>query len=225
MKKNKTVAYMLAATLLVGGTFLGTKALFTDKIDVAGELSISTGDVDIEVVGENKWLLDRNGAEYSEGTNVGTKEDDKSGVAPTDDLKEIASKHFANNLKPGDKLEKSITIENKGTLIAEVTLGNNFGEDNSKLGALNGLVKPSQTVTVKGEVDSDGEFTLSPGETAEIKLTLSVDGGGQHEQTATGSNYNADNIENTVVDLTDAWTLDAVQQNPDNKAETIRPAK
>ena len=30
MKKNKTIAYMLAATLLVGGTFLGTKALFTD---------------------------------------------------------------------------------------------------------------------------------------------------------------------------------------------------
>ena len=28
MKKNKTIAYMLAATLLVGGTFVGTKAWF-----------------------------------------------------------------------------------------------------------------------------------------------------------------------------------------------------
>ncbi len=41
MKKNKTIAYMMAAMLLVGGTFVGTKALFTDQVDATGEISIS----------------------------------------------------------------------------------------------------------------------------------------------------------------------------------------
>lgn len=212
MKKNKTVAYMLAATLLVGGTFVGTKALFEDKVDVAGELSISTGDVDIEVVGENKWKLNRNGAEYSEGTNIDSDENDIDGVAPTEDLKEVASANFANNLKPGDKITKDITVKNKGTLVAEVTLGNHFGEDQSKLGVLNGLIKPSQTV--EGKTPQNGKYILQPGEEIKINLSLDVDGGGQHENIATGVNYNADNIENAVVDLNDAWTLNAVQQNP-----------
>ena len=68
MKKNKTIAYMLAAALLVGGTFVGTKALFTDKIETAGELQISTGDVNIEIIEPSKWALIRNGNELKEGT-------------------------------------------------------------------------------------------------------------------------------------------------------------
>ena len=71
MKKNKTVAYALAATLLVGGTFLGTKALFTDKVDTVGELSISTGDVDIVAEVTQDWTLDRNGYEPNTGTSDG----------------------------------------------------------------------------------------------------------------------------------------------------------
>lgn len=223
MRKNKTVAYMLAATLLVGGTFIGTKALFTDKEDIVGELAISTGDVDIEVIDDSKWQLDRNGSEYSEDTNVQTKEADITGVAPGDDLKEIATKDFANNLKPGDALTRTVIVQNKGTLIAEVTLGNNFNvNDTEKLGALAGLITPSQTVTVKEKgtdvVKENGKCELKPGETVEITLALNVENkGGQHQKTATGENYNADNIENTVINLTNAWTLDAVQQNPDNK--------
>ena len=48
MKKKKVAALALAASLLVGGTFIGTKALFTDSIENVGEISISTGDLDIE---------------------------------------------------------------------------------------------------------------------------------------------------------------------------------
>lgn len=49
MKKNKTIAYALAATLLVGGTFAGTKAWFTDKEVVDNKLNITTGTLDIDV--------------------------------------------------------------------------------------------------------------------------------------------------------------------------------
>ena len=52
MKKNKTIAYMLAATLLVGGTFAGTKALFESKVTAQTDLVITTGSlklVDVKI--------------------------------------------------------------------------------------------------------------------------------------------------------------------------------
>lgn len=239
MKKNKTLAFMLAASLLVGGTFVGTKALFTDKIDVAGELAISTGDVDIEVVKptENKWVLDRNGVENSDGTiGVELRHDSKDGADietyPGDENTPTTGT-FANNLKPGDIMYKDLFIENKGTLKAEVTLGSNFGDN--RLGVLEGLVYPSQVVIV--DTNRDGQFdekdkhfnslenvdfTLYPGQQAMITLELNVKLDGQdYHNTATGVNqaenrksFNTDDIEDTVINLNNAWTLDAVQQNP-----------
>lgn len=227
MKKNKTIAYMLATTLLVGGTFLGTKALFTDNINDIGELRISTGDVDIEVVSDNKWELYRNGAEYSEGTNIDMKynegdEQDINGYAPTNDLKEIQSSNFANNLKPGDELTKTVVVKNVGTLIAEV----DFKQDDmsAKLGNLKGLVIASETLKQGEDVINKGEnglyeVTLKPGEEMEIELQLTVDsnGKGAHDTASVKpvgeQSYNTNSIENEVINLTNAWILDATQQN------------
>ena len=124
---------MLAATLLVGGTFLGTKALFTDKVDVASELAISTGDVDIEVVGTNDWVLDRNGKEFSGDRTTGITDEEReynTGVTIEhgggSNTQETGGDVFANNLKCGDRLYKEIIIQNQGTLIADTTIGDNF---------------------------------------------------------------------------------------------------
>lgn len=197
MKKNKTIAYMLAATLLVGGTFVGTKALFTDVEQVAGELKISTGDIDIEVVEDSGWVLDRNGNEYANGTTV----KGETGIGPIN-LPE--TKDFANNIKPGDVLTKKITIKNVGTLIADVNLVKDTEVD---LGVLEGFLKLEETL-VNGE--DVHEATLIPNEEITVELKISANGSGLHNE---DESYNKDSIEQQTINLTNAWTLEAVQQD------------
>lgn len=209
MKKNKTMAYGLAATLLVGGTFLGTKALFTDVEQVAGELQISTGDVDIEVIEDTDWILDRNGNEYAAGSTVGGE----TGLSETATADEAETPvNFANNIKPGDVLTKEITIKNAGTLIANVDLVRN---EEVNLGVLEGFLTLEETLVEGQDVD---QLTMHPGDEITVELKISADGPGLHVKGDAidpefTKSYNKDSIEETKVDLTNAWTLHAVQQN------------
>lgn len=100
MKKNKTIAYALAATLLVGGTFVGTKALFSDKEQAYNDLVITMGNLNVDVT-EGEWvnLNDKN----TEATNTGSKD-------------------VFTNVKPGDRFEKKFVIKNNGTLNQKLTI-------------------------------------------------------------------------------------------------------
>ena len=104
MKRNKTVAYLLAASLLVGGTFVGTKALFQSTAESQNQLILKTGKVDISIKEPSTWkrnLVDAN----------------KNGVIDTADLtvpanqKVEVSKSFTN-VQPGDTFTKYINILN-----------------------------------------------------------------------------------------------------------------
>lgn len=152
MKKNKTVAYMLAATLLVGGSFLGTKAWFTDKVNVEGEVTISTGDVDIEIVKDSGWKLQTEG------------DDNESEEAQFD------------NLKYGDVLHKTMIIKNNGTLNAKVNLTRNIKEEDLPNGFsyMAFIQKDGQQV--------EPNYVMKPGEELTVKLQLSVTKGGQHNE-------------------------------------------
>lgn len=194
MKKNKTIAYMLAATLLVGGTFLGTKALFTDKVDAVGELKISTGDVDIEIIGENKWELHRQGND----TNTGTGNENG-------DLLDF------DNLKTGDYITKTIQVENKGTLKAKIDLTKN---ENVILPY--GFSESAVLIEVDNENNEDG--VLLPNEKANIKLTINVVEGGLHNNSYQLS-LNTDQRERTSINLKDAWILEAQQVNGKEQIE------
>ncbi len=214
MKKNKTIAYMLAAGLLVGGTFVGTKALFTDNINTVGELKISTGDVDIEVLGTSKWELLRNGSELKEGTNIKDQlgkdgfapesDNNKQDVVPTDNNGKETP--FANNLKPGDKLRKIVEVKNVGTLDAKLSLDSTGVSE--KLGELKDFI----TVEESSIVDASGNGILEPGEIATFTLTLNANQESVHNTSSTGSvKDNNDKQEDAIVDLTNAWVLTATQ--------------
>lgn len=121
MKKNKTIAFMLAATLLVGGTFLGTKAWFTDTATVDNSLVVTMGSFDL-VVTENSqeegeqiggWELVRTGDQESkpEGNVNGTK-----------------NTNFTN-IRPGDYFTKTYTIKNNGSLDQKLTIDNILQEE------------------------------------------------------------------------------------------------
>ncbi|WP_455537590.1 hypothetical protein [Terrisporobacter sp.] len=212
MRKNKTIAYMLAVTLLVGGTFLGTKALFTDKINTVGELSISTGDVDIKVIEDAGWILDRNGNEHADGSTVFGETGTGEGTLVDGGDNFTTDNPLANNLKPGDILTKTIKVQNQGTLIAELDLTNNADVQN-RLGDLKDLI------TATGEILGD-KTELLPGETATLKLKLEVNNeGGDHNK----DGYNTDDIEDYKVDLNGAWVLTATQQT-EHKFKPSTPA-
>lgn len=220
MKKNKTIAYMLAATLLVGGTFLGTKALFTDKLDSIGELAISTGDVDIEVINKGEWKLTRNGSDLKDGT---TNIKDESGVDGTvddgDKDKPNDETPFANNLKMGDSLTKRVVVKNNGTLNAvlelnEIESNGNIPEKLKEIMVLEEvLINSGNTIINNGHV-------LKPGEIATVELTISLieqpDQLHSKEDTVeTAQSANSDAIEDTVINLTNRWELSAKQVTRD----------
>ncbi|MDU4935801.1 MAG: hypothetical protein E6X43_10855 [Peptostreptococcaceae bacterium] len=182
MKKNKTIAYMMAAMLLVGGTFVGTKALFTDQVDATGEISISTGDVDIEVVNDAKWEIDRQGSG-----------DENIGSLPG----ELAD---FDNLKYGDTLTKTIEIENKGTLKAVVSLNENH-EVTKRL--------PDAIQYTAKFIDGKDNVVLNRGDRQKVELKIHVTDGGKHNESE--KSINSDSQEQDIIVLTNGYTLDAKQ--------------
>ena len=97
MKKNKTVAFALATALLVGGTFMGTKAWFTDSAEVSNDLIVSIGNLDLEIE-EVDWRHKRENPQESETMPLDTE-----------------------NVRPGDWFEKEVTVTNTGSLDQIIT--------------------------------------------------------------------------------------------------------
>lgn len=102
MKKNKTIGFMMAAVLLVGGTFMGTKALFTDKAEATNNLVITMGNLDINT--------------KEEGWQVTTSTDTGTETEPVKDLSKVA------NVKPGDRFLKKVVITNNGSLNQKIDI-------------------------------------------------------------------------------------------------------
>ncbi|RDY22508.1 hypothetical protein CHF27_013030 [Romboutsia maritimum] len=144
MKKNKTVAYMMAAALLIGGAGLGTKALFSDSAKADGnDLVITMGNLNVDTE-ESKWTVTS-----ADGT-------------------EIKDKNLENNfenVKPGDTFEKTVTIKNEGSLRQDlkVTGGGIVAESN---------VIPGVEAT--SELYDNQEFSLAPGTSQDFKIKVKV---------------------------------------------------
>ncbi len=144
MKKNKTVAYMMAAMLLVGGTFVGTKALFTDADIAENGLIITTGEIGIEVDQKSEWEIEKSNGEVEEI---------------------IKGKEFTG-LKTGDKLVKNITIKNTGDLYRKINIDDNgkypFLPDGIEFSAKsledldNKIVSPDEVLNAKLELEVTG---------------------------------------------------------------------
>lgn len=109
MSKKKTIAYLIAGSLLIGGTFIGTKAWFTDGGTADNSLIVTMGSFNLDII-ENKdvkeqptgWVLHRNGKPES--------------------IKTEANGHNFTNVKPGDQFIRTVTFKNSGTLNQRVTL-------------------------------------------------------------------------------------------------------
>lgn len=144
MKKNKTVAYMLAAMLLVGGTFVGTKAWFTDQATIENDLVITTGTLDISV-DDIGW--------YSTGRDSEIITIDKEG---------ISGNTVFENAKPGDVFTKTINVENTGSLKQKL---------NVKGGTIN---KQSGPFLIKSDHTNLDKKIIEPGKNEHINITVEI---------------------------------------------------
>ncbi|MEG1285055.1 MAG: hypothetical protein RSD22_04905 [Romboutsia sp.] len=142
MKKNKTIAYMLAATLLVGGTFAGTKALFTDKVDIANKLVITTGIVDIEIKEDTEWF--KNGDKLSK---------DFSTLVPGDVLtREVKVANNSNTECEIDVVDYKGSLDDKGYEVLRNAVDDGFiALSDQGPGEIEKL-KNGQSTTLKFEV-------------------------------------------------------------------------
>lgn len=168
MKKNKTIAYMMAATLLVGGTFMGTKAWFSDKAETDNGIKITMGNLDLQLLengsteeGKNfGWKLVRDGEEES----LAGKEIEKGKLASSND--NITDDHI--NIRPGDKFTRTFTIKNNGSLDQQVAVSHNIntsiGDEYSKLFTLD--------IETEDGIFEDYEFRLNAGESKEVTMNL-----------------------------------------------------
>ena len=204
MKKNKTIAYMLAATLLVGGTFVGTKAWFSDQVTTDNGIKITMGTLDLELEethtgkGENLvkgWQLVREGE--AESNNVS--------------FNGMVNKEFLN-IRPGDKFERTITITNKGTLDQNVTV------TKTTEGQLSNLFELS-VVNGSGELNTNNSsFKLNSGDSKTVKLRLTP-----NAENLVNNDYNHANHDNNLDQVQDGHEFDLkkVLGNIEIKGEQI----
>lgn len=171
MKKNKTIAYLLAATLLVGGTFVGTKAWFSDKVETDNGIKITMGTLDLQLKengakeeGQNTgWKLIRDENIISD--SLGNKKE--SSVASENG--DIKKEHI--NIRPGDYFEREFTVKNTGSLDQIVKI-------DGKL--VNGTYKEYFKLTIEGDTDilsttnesTTNVFRLNADKQKTIKLKL-----------------------------------------------------
>lgn len=157
MKKNKTVAFMLAATLLVGGTFMGTKAFFTDSATASNDLVITMGNVDL-LVEEGPWKNENKSTEAGQSKN--------------------AEGNIFKNVKPNDSFIKEVTIKNNGSLKQVIKL--NRGDVSKEYPS---ILKVGETIT--SEIGTDK--TLNPGEEIKACINVQVMSNEDHKFNEKGS--------------------------------------
>ena len=188
MNKKRIISYVMAAALLVGGTFAGTKALFTDVVDAAGEISISTGDVDLKEEVVKPWTLVRNGDEINMSSD--------------------GTKAIFDNLKTGDIITKEVLVKNVGTLDALVE----FDGNEEVLKNLPEGIEYTAVATMKqGGVLGHAPIPMKPSNVVKIQLEIKVTGGGKHNEEGS---LNSDDQERTKIDLRNSYILKATQKNP-----------
>lgn len=112
MKINKTISYALATSLLLGGTFLGTKATLIDEKTADNKLNLTTGNLQIRLI-PGTWI--RNAEDKNGDKHITTIDD------PEDQNCETSKTGSFKNVQAGDTFTRYISILN-GANNSDITL-------------------------------------------------------------------------------------------------------
>ena len=111
MKSKKIMGLLLAGAIFVGATAYGSNAWFTDEVTTDANISISMGNLDIELdelPEDEQWWV-------KEGTTTETDEE-------TGDIEFENGTDSFSNVRPGDKFTRTIPVQNVGSLKAKVNI-------------------------------------------------------------------------------------------------------
>lgn len=179
MKKNKTIAYMLAATLLVGGTFLGTKAWFSAQVETDNGIKITMGTLDLEL-DETKT---GSGANLIKGWELVRKTEDTEST--TGGRHGEIGNEFTE-IRPGDTFVREFTITNTGSLDQIISL-DNYSDKETQDKIFKFTIESIKDQDNKDISVINNEFRLNADKHATVKLVLVPDA------EALDNKYNAGN--------------------------------
>lgn len=111
MKSKKIMGLLLAGAIFVGATAYGSNAWFTDEVKTEANISITMGNLDIELdelPEDEQWWV-------KEGTT--TETDEEHG-----DIDYENGTDTFTNVRPGDKFTRTIPVANVGSLKAKVNI-------------------------------------------------------------------------------------------------------
>lgn len=174
MKKNKIVAFAIAGALLVGGTFAGTKAWFTDSATEKSDLVITTGNIDVETIVRDEWTSGY--LEEKEGAGIVATKDDTTEAKPD-------GKGGFTNVRPGDKFFKTIAVKNNGSLAQKLNVSG--GDDKYENDSF-AITSTAKSFVGTGRV-------LQPGEAVHFFIEVEV-----LEQTGNSEQNTGFNLEDTM---------------------------
>ncbi|MEF9992424.1 MAG: TasA family protein [Romboutsia sp.] len=163
MNKRKAMISVLGILLIGGGSFLGTKAMFKDTEEVKHDLVVTTGSLELEVDNASPWRI------VSEDST---------------EISNITDSNGFENVRPGDKFQKTITIENTGSLSQKLMIkeprkinpddkDKNFFEvkHNAIENIHNKILKPNESQTIIMTVSTKPEI-MEKGKHEEVKVDL-----------------------------------------------------
>lgn len=202
MKSKKIMGLLLAGTIFVGATAYGSNAWFTDTATTDANISITMGNLDIELdelPEDEQWWI-------KEGTT--TETDEENG-----DYEFENGTDYFSNVRPGDTFTRTIPVVNEGTLKAKVNVALAdlstvvVGQD------VNGndlLFDQVFELVTKGS----GETVIERSETLNVELALKV-------KEDLGNIANANNGSEDIIsfDLNEALNTEfvVITANQDNK--------
>ena len=125
MKKKQYLTYIVAGTLLASGTFLGTRALFSDTKTSTNSLTLRTGKVAIQI-NEDDWLRNVNDTN-NDGHITPLDKPYQQGV-------EQNSQGIFENVHPGDTFSRYINVLNgESSYAVTISIQKEFTGDKQEL--------------------------------------------------------------------------------------------
>jgi hypothetical protein len=165
MKKNKTLGLILAIALLMGGTFIGTKAWFTNQASTDNSIKLTLGTVDLKIYENPTKDIAGNVLEEKEGWILCKGSDE---VANGKEFSEFGKEY---------SLKRTFTIKNTGLLDQIVTISGEdkileeeaFGRDIFDRGFL------LEILVNDVKLGDKKEFELGVGEEKTVTLMIGID--------------------------------------------------
>lgn len=131
--KNRKYSILLLALLFIGVATYGTYAYFTDSKDVAGQLTLTKGQVSLGEADNQNWTYQGNSGSTVTISDESFTKYNANLMSGSKQVKVEGTGTSFSNVLPGDTFKKVVTVDYNGTVTATGTVT----VDPTQLGGIN----------------------------------------------------------------------------------------